>query len=154
MSQQKILHGSRAQLQVNGRTIGLFSQVSYGVQYDATPSYVLGRFSPAEITYTGQEAISVTATGFRVVDNGPHAVASVPKLQELLNHEDITLAIYDRQTNKLIMSVVGCRPTGFSTGVATRSVADVTVNFLGLRLSDESGESNESSGASDLLTSS
>jgi len=149
---QRILHGARAQLIVNGKIVGIFTSCQWGVNYDAVPSFILGRYSPAEITYTGQDAISVTATGFRVVDNGAYVSAALPKLQELMAHEDISLALYDRQTNKKILSVVGVRPVGYSSGVAARSVSDFTVNYLGLRSEDESGSQGESAGASDLLS--
>jgi len=147
---QKILSGARAQLIVNGRIVGLFTSCSWGVAYDAIPSYILGRFSPAEITYAGQEAISVQATGFRIIDNGAYVAAALPKLQDLLTHQDISLSILDRQTNKEIMTVVGVRPVGYSTDVSARSVSSFQVSFLGLRSEDESGNQGESSGASDL----
>ena len=131
------MHGSRAQVMIDGKIIGIFTNVSYGVRYDANPVHILGRFSAAEIVLSGMEPISVDATGFRVVDNGPYKVASVPRLQDLLNHEDITLAIFDRQSGEQIMTVVGVRPTGYSTSVASRGIQDLTVNFMGLRLSDE-----------------
>jgi hypothetical protein len=152
MAQQQILNGARAQLIVNGKIVGLFTSCQWGVTYDAVPSYILGRYSPAEITYTGQEAISVTATGFRVVDNGAYVAAGLPKLQDLMTHSDIALALYDRQTGKQIFTVVGVRPTGYSSGTAARSISDFTVNYLGLRAEDESGAQGEGSGASDLTS--
>lgn len=133
----KTMHGSRAQVMIDGRIVGIFNNVSYGVRYDANPIHLLGRFSAAEIVLSGMEPITVTASGFRVVDNGPYEVASVPRLQDLLNHEDITLAIFDRQTGKQIMTVVGVRPTGYNTSVAARGLMDLTVEFMGLSLSDE-----------------
>jgi hypothetical protein len=145
----KTMHGSRAQLYINGQIVGVFNNVSYGVNYDANPIFVLGRFSAAEIALTGMEPIGVTATGFRVVDNGPYVVASVPRLQDLLNHEDISLSIWDRQTNKMIMTVVGVRPTGYSSSIAAKAVSDLTVNFMGLSMSDENDPNgqDESPGA-------
>jgi maltoporin len=149
---QKILSGARAQLIVNGKIVGLFTNCSWGVSYDAIPSYILGRFSPAEITYAGQEAIAVQATGFRIIDNGAYVAAALPKLQDLLTHEDISLAVYDRQTNKQIMLVVGVRPVSYSTDVSARAISSFSCNFLGLRSEDESGSQGEGPGASDLLS--
>jgi hypothetical protein len=149
---QQIVNGARAQLIVNGKIVGIFTSCQWGVNYDAIPSYILGRYSPAEITYTGQEAISVTATGFRVVQNGAYVAAALPMLQNLMSHQDISLALYDRQTGLQILTVVGVRPTGYSSGTAARSVSDFTVNYLGLRSEDESGSQGEASGASDLLS--
>jgi hypothetical protein len=133
----KTMHGSRAQLMIDGEIVGIFNNVQYSVRYDANPVYLLGRFSAAEIVLTGMDTVNVSASGFRVVDNGPYEVADVPTLQELLNHEDITLALFDRQTGKQIMTVVGVRPTGWGTSVGARGLMDLNVDFMGLRLSDE-----------------
>jgi hypothetical protein len=152
MSTQQVMSGARAQLIVNGRIVGLFTNCSWGVSYDAIPNYILGRFSPAEITYAGQEAISVQATGFRVVNNGAYVAAALPMLQDLLTVEDISLSIYDRLTGLNIMTVVGVRPVSYSTDVAARAVSSFSVNFLGLSSEDESGPQGEASGASTLLS--
>lgn len=147
----KTMHGSRAQLFIGEKLVGIFNNVSYGVQLDANPIFVLGRFSAAEIALTGMETINVSASGFRVVDNGPSVAAAFPKLQDLLNHEDITLALFDRQTNKAVMTVVGVRPTSWNTSVGAKGVMDLSATFMGLRLSDESDEAgqNESPGATE-----
>lgn len=149
--QAKTMHGSRAQLQINGITIGIFNNVSYGVRYDATAINVLGRFSAAEIVLSGMEPINVTCTGFRVIDHGPYAIASVPRLQDLLTNEDVTLSIFDRSTGEQVMTVVGCRATGWNTSVAARAIQDITVDFMGLRLSDENDPNgqDESPGATE-----
>ncbi|HUM43573.1 MAG TPA: hypothetical protein PKI14_11570 [Fervidobacterium sp.] len=149
-AQQQILHGARCQLIIDGKKVGLFSSISYGVNYDVQPSFILGRYSAAELTYTGQDVVSVNATGFRVVENGAYKAAGLPKLQELMNHSEISLAIYDRQTGKQIMTVIGVRPVGFSTGQSARSISDFSVNFLGRIFSDESGDQGEATGASNL----
>lgn len=133
----RTVHGSRCQLFVSGQIVGIFNSVNYSVRYDATPIHILGRFSPAEIVLSGAEPVSVSATGWRVVDSGPYKVAGLSKLQDLLNNEDITLSIFDRQSGAEIMTVVGVRATGFSTSITNRGVQEVTVDFMGLRLSDE-----------------
>lgn len=149
---QQILNGARAQLIVNGKIVGIFTNCSWGVAYDVQPAFILGRYSPAELTYTAQEAIRVTASGFRVIDNGAHVAAAIPKLQDLMAHQDISLALFDRQTNKQIMTVLGVRPEGYDTDVAARSISAFTARFLGLRAEDESGSQGEAAGASDLLS--
>lgn len=143
----KTMHGARAKLVVDGKVLGIFSAVSYGVTYDAQPVYSLGRFSPQEISLVAQEAISVQASGFRIIDAGPHGDVKVPKLQDLLNHTDISLAVLDRQTGKTILNVVGVRPTGYTANLASRALSEIQVNFLGLRQDDEAGAQDESAGA-------
>lgn len=121
--------------------------MSYGVSYDANPVFILGKFNAAEIVLTGMDVIGVTCSGFRVLDNGPYKVATVPKLQELLHHEDITLAIFDRQTGKQVLTVIGVRPTGYNTSISAKALQDLTVNFMGLALSDEDGDQDEEASA-------
>ncbi len=143
----KTVSGARCKLYVNGQIVGIFSSVSYGVTYDASPIYILGRYNAAELVYTGMDVVNVTCTGFRVMDNGPYEAASVPQLQDLLNHEDITLQIIDRQatdpTKANVMTVSGVRPLGFSTSSSARGVNDLTVNFQGMLLEDESGNQDD-----------
>jgi hypothetical protein len=146
-TKSKTMHGARAQLSIAGKIVGVFNSVSYGIQYDANPVYVLGRFNAAEIALTGMEPVSVTAQGFRVVENGPYVVSNVPMLQELLNHEDIILSLFDRQSGKEIMTVVGVRPTGYTTDVAARGLQSLSVSFMGLSLSDEAGDQDEEKSA-------
>lgn len=133
----KTMHGARAQLMIDGVIIGIFTNVSYGVTYDANPIYTLGAFSAQEIVLTGMEPIGISASGFRVVDNGPYAVASFARLQDLLNNEDFTISLFDRQSGKHIMTTVGCRAVRWSTTVAARGIQDLQVEFQGLVLSDE-----------------
>ncbi len=152
MAQSKIMHGARAQVILNGKTVGAFTNVSYGVAYDVQPAFVLGRFSPAELAYTGAEPIGISASGWRVVDHGPFTTdgGSMPKLQDLLTADDMSFAIYDRQTDKLIMKVVGVRHAGFNTALAPKTLEEMTLNFVGLRFSDETASNMEAVGASDL----
>lgn len=156
MTAAKTLTGARAQLIVTdpttntGKVVGIFSNVSWGLAYDAQPIYVLGRYSPAETVYTAQEAVNVSATGFRVMDAGAHVSAKVPNLKDLMAHEYMELAIFDRQTNQMTAKIHSVRPTGYSTSLSARGVQEVTVNFIGLLVDDESTENSEVPGASDL----
>ncbi len=143
----KTMTGARAKLWVNGVLTGIFSNVSYGVTYDVSPIYILGRFNVAELVYTGMDVVNITATGFRVMENGPYANASVPQLQDLLNHEDIVIQLIDRQAASAqkanVMTVTGVRPLGFSTSSSARGASDLTVNFQGMLLEDESGNQDD-----------
>ena len=56
----KTMHGSRAQLIIDGSIVGIFNSCSYGVTYDAQAIYVLGRFNAAEIALTGMEAVGLS----------------------------------------------------------------------------------------------
>jgi hypothetical protein len=153
MAPPKTMHGARAQLIVDGEVVGIFTSFSYGLQYDTQDVYILGRLSAAEIVYTAQETVNCTASGWRIVNNGPHRAAKVPTLQELLEHEYITLAIFDRQSddpNARIATIQDVRPTGYSTTINSRQLQEVSVSFKGILVSDESGENAEPQGSSNL----
>jgi hypothetical protein len=149
-SSSKIMHGARAQVSIDGKVVGIFTNVSYGSTYDVQPAYILGRFSPAEITYTAAEPIGISASGWRVIDQGPYDSSKMPLLQDLLVAEDMTFAIFDRQSGKNIMVVTGVKHTGFNTSVAPRALEEMSLNFVGLLLSDENNKNNEAQDASSL----
>jgi len=149
----KVMHGARAIIAIGGRSIGIFSQVSYSLVYDVSPVFILGRLGPAELGYTAQEAVSVSCSGWRVLDSGPHARTggNVPFVNNLLTQDDVTITIYDRVTAKPIMTVVGCKCQGYSTSISHRQMQEITVNFIGLSISDESPVSNvEGAGANSM----
>jgi hypothetical protein len=155
LTASKTLSGARAQLIVAdssgvGKVVGIFSSVSFGVNYDTQPIYILGRYSAAETVYTAQETVSVSATGFRALDAGAHVSVTLPQLQDLLNAGYIELAIFERQSQRMTAKIHEVRPTGYSTGVSARGIQEITVNFIGLRIDDESSNNTETPGASEL----
>ena len=152
----KTMTGARAQLMIidpntgEGKVMGIFNNVSVGLTYGAEPIFLLGRYSADEIVYTSQEAVTVTASGWRVVNFGPNVIAKVPKLADLLQHEYIELAIFDRETNQRIAMIHSVRPTSWSTTIANRQPEEIQVTFIGLLVDDESTVNTELPGASSL----
>lgn len=146
------MHGARCKVFISdpsnpdgpsAKLIGIFTSVSYGVRYDTQPIYTLGNHAPQEIIQLGQEAISVTASGFRSVGNGPHKIARLPQLAQLLENGYISLSLSDRQTGRTIATVVDCKVVGFDTTLASRSPEEMTVTFMGRFLDDEDTENRE-----------
>lgn len=154
----KVMSGARAKLQiydpVKGTiTLGIFANVSYAMSYDAQPVYILGRFSAASIDYTAQEVVQVTASGFRVYNEGAHKHASVPELGKLLESEYITLQIVDRvNPAKPIAVIRNVRPTGYSTSISARQLEEITVNFVGILVDDEDTVNEEAPSTPPPLT--
>ncbi len=141
----KTMHGSRALIHVDGELTGIFNSVSYSLNYDTSAVFILGRFNPVEIVITGQEPVTVTCQGWRVIDSGPFK-HGVPTLGELLRAGTITLSILDRQTNKIILEVDGCVAHGFSSASAAKSIQEMTINFQGTALHDETDGAENSPG--------
>lgn len=146
----KVFTGARAIVSVAGQVVGIYSSVSYAMNVRAEPIFTLGRYSANEITPTGYDTVTVQCTGFRIVNQGPHKLPKVPKLQDLLNLGPVTLTITDRQTNTVIAKVEGCVPVSYSINTAAQNVAPLSVTYVGIIVSDEDGNHQESPGATSL----
>ena len=150
MSPPLVLSGARAVVRINNKPIGMFSSFSYGLTFDVQAVYILGRYSAAETGYTAQEPVRCTASGWRVVGNGPHAAASMPNLRDLISHQYIQIDVLDRQSGKVIAIIKDVRPETYSTTIAVKSLTEVTHTFVGLVVDDESTKNTESQGHTDL----
>lgn len=161
MSAPKVMSGARAKVGVydatTGQTqiIGIFSNVSYGVTYDVQPAFILGRYTAAEIDYTAADIVQITASGWRVIGHGWHKEGRLPRVQDLLLHEYIELAVIDRQTEALggeprIAKIRNVRPTSGSGGFSARQLSESTHTFVGLLVDDEDTTNAEHPTAADL----
>jgi hypothetical protein len=150
MAVSQILTGARAKVILNGKLIGLFSQATWSIRQGKEPAFILGRYNPGEIVPTTQEAVQMSLTGYRVVNAGPYVVASATKLINLLQEDDFTIQITDRQTGETIFTASGCRVQGWSSGVAARGISDLRIDVIGIVGWDESspdGDDDASSAA-------
>jgi hypothetical protein len=150
----KTFTGARAVVSVNGSAVGIISNFSYGVTDDIQPTYILGRYSPAELVYTAQEPVRCTATGWRVYGFGPHVSMKMPRLQDLLGNPSIEITVKDRQNpNGPPVAVIrGAMPESYSSTIASRTLTEITHTFVAMLCDDESSGSggHESVGATDL----
>jgi hypothetical protein len=152
----KVMSGARAKVFIadpnSGKPelVGSFHTVTVGLTFDVQPVNILGRFSPDELVYTAQEAVTVQCSGFRVIGAGVHRMMKVPNTRDLLTHEYLQLVITDRQTGRDIHKVHSVRPVSYSTTLNARALEDVSVTYLGLLIDDEDTELSESVGAATL----
>lgn len=156
MAPPKVVHGARCQVIIadpnrgTAGVVGLFNSISYGLAYDTQDVFLLGRVSADEIVTTAQETVNVSCSGFRVVGQGPHTGAHITSLQDVLTAEYLQLAVYDRQTNKLIAKISNVRPVGFSTTINARQLEEISVSFKGILVGDEDVDNAEPVGSSTL----
>jgi hypothetical protein len=150
MAISQVLTGARAKIYVNNQLVGIYETCTYNVSISTEPIHLLGRYSAAEITPTAYEAISISCGGFRIVGEGPHVLPAVPKLQDLLTLDTVTLAVVDRQSGDTILTAIGCVPNSYSGNHNARATSRITINYTGLVISDESGDQSESQGAVEL----
>jgi hypothetical protein len=146
----QVVTGSRTKVYVNDQLVGIFETVSYNVNIGTEPIHLLGRYSAAEITPTSYEVVTLQCGGFRIVGEGPMVLPAFPKLQDLLQLENVTLAIVDRQSGTTILTVIGCVPTSYSGNHNARATSRVSISYTGIVASDEAGDQAESAGATVL----
>lgn len=147
---QKTMTGARAIVKVDGNVVGVFDSCQYGANIGTEPIHILGRYSPDEISITSYEAVQVSCSGFRIIDQGVHVLPAAPKLQDLLQFERVQLEIEDRQTGSNIMVVKNCVPSNWGEGQQAKGTTRFNISYIGTVLSDESDEQDESSGATAL----
>lgn len=143
-----VMTGARAKVSIDGKPVGIFNNISYGLSYGLDPIFILGAYGPVESVYTSQEAVSITASGWRVIDHGPFAEAAMPTLSELLRHEYFEITVFDRdvlpgQPERQIAAFRRCRATSFNTTLANRQPSEVQITFMGLRMDDETATNDE-----------
>lgn len=153
----KVFSGARGKVYIenpNGggnQLIGIFSNISYNVTYDTTPAYILGRWTPAEIDYSSVSPVNITAGGWRVVGLGPHEGGQLPRIQDLLLHQYLTIQIFDRETQEYVATIQFVRPTGFHSNVTARQLSDMTLSYVGILVEDEDVNTNAEPGDSTNL---
>lgn len=139
----KVMVGARAKVYVDNVLVGIFESCNYNTNIGVEAIHLLGRYSPDEITPTSYEAVTLSCSGFRVVKSGVHVLPKFPKLQDILNLEAVTISVVDRQSKETILTVIGCIGTSMNGNHNARATSRVTVNYTGLRLSDEAGAQDE-----------
>jgi hypothetical protein len=144
----KVMTGARAKVYVNNKLVGIYETCTYNMNIGTEPIHLLGRYGPDEITPTSYEAVTISCSGFRVIGQGPHVLPAVPKLQDLLNLNGVTLTVVDRQSKKTILTAIGCIPNSYNGNHNARATSRVTISYTGLRISDESGDQSEAGAVS------
>lgn len=144
------MNGPRALVTINGKNVGIFTNISWGYSYDVVPISILGAYGPQESVFTGVEPVSITASGWRIIDNGPHVAAGMPQLSDLMHSPYLEISIIDRQTGKRMATFRGVRCTSSSESLHAKAPSEVTVNFMALSKDDESVTNNEAKGAATL----
>jgi hypothetical protein len=147
MAKSKTMSGARAKVYIDNVLVGIFENCSYNKNLGTEPVYLLGRFSAAEIAITSYEVVTVNCSGFRLIGNGAHKLPKVPKLQDLLNFETITLTVIDRQSpGTQVFTVRDCVPNTEAGGYAAKALSRVQITYQGTVASDESGPQDEGDG--------
>lgn len=146
MAKAKVMVGARAKVYVDNVLVGMFDSCDYTVNIGTEAIHLLGRYSAAEITPTSYEVVTLNCSGFRLIGNGGHILPKMPKLQDILNLETVTIAVTDRQSAANaapILVVQNCIPVNYGTGYAAKATSRIRVSYQGTVAYDESGAQDE-----------
>ena len=130
--------GARVVFRINGTKVAFANAVNYTVAHAHQPVDVLDQLEPAEYAETGY-TVNFSATMFRVSDQSALSLGLRPKLQNILTQPELTAEMIDRVTGKTMFLIqrVKCTQEDFNTDA--RSLAQLTLAFVGIKQSDESG---------------
>ncbi len=130
--------GARVVFRVNGTKVAFANAVNYTVAHAHQPVDVLDQLEPAEYAETGY-TVNFTATLFRVSNQSAINTGLRPKLQNILIQPELTAELIDRVTGATLFLIerVKCTQEDFNTDA--RSLAQITLSFVGIKQSDEAG---------------
>ncbi len=130
--------GARVVFRVNGQKVAFANAINYTVAHAHQPVDVLDQLAPAEYAETGY-TVNFTATLFRVAGQSPLSVGLRPKLQDILTQPELTAELIDRVTGQTLFLIERVKCTQEDFNVDARALAQLTLSFVGIKMSDESG---------------
>lgn len=130
--------GARVVFRVNGAKVAFANAINYTVAHAHQPVDVLDQLTPAEYAETGY-TVNFTATMFRVSDQSALSLGLRPKLQNILTQPELTAELIDRITGKTLFLIERVKCTQEDFNVDARSLAQLTLSFVGIKQSDEAG---------------
>jgi len=130
--------GARVVFRVNGQKIAFANALNYTVAHAHQPVDVLDQLTPAEYAETGY-TVNFTATMFRVSNQSAISLGLRPKLQNILTQPELTAELIDRITGATIFLIQRVKCTQEDFNVDARSLAQLTLSFVGIKMSDEAG---------------
>lgn len=130
--------GARVVFRINGAKVAFANALNYTVAHAHQPVDVLDQLEPAEYAETGY-TVNFTATLFRVSNQSAISLGLRPKLQDILVQPELTAELIDRVSGATLMLVERVKCTQEDLNVDARSLAQFTLSFVGIKMSDEAG---------------
>lgn len=112
--------------------------MNYSVAHAHQPVDVLDQLEPAEYAETGY-TVNFSVTMFRVANQSALSLGLRPKLQDILTQPELTAEIIDRVNGATLALLTRVKCTSESLALDARSLGQLTLEFVAIRQSDESG---------------
>ena len=141
----KVITGARCRVQVDGKTVGFASNVSYTAQdvyqeQQSLDNYEVAELVPVRYTVAGRIGlIRISGRNARTMGLIPKAGKDADEhLANVLAQKDAVLALYDKGVSKNMAYVHGVRFTGHGLTVQAGGIAGEDIPFMAIRDTDES----------------
>jgi len=142
MALPKIMTGARAIFYIDGKIVAFATNVGYRIAIPHGAVNVLGRYSVARHEPLGLD-VTLTAgtmrfTGTGGTGNSPSApgIAIFPRVQDIINKEELQIKVIDRATNEVVVMVQRARMTERSGTMGARDMLSEAWNFVGIIAED------------------
>lgn len=132
-----VFSGARARFKVDGNIVAFAGGVSGSESVDYEPVDVLDLLEVREFVPVAYRA-TLSAQVFRVIGQSLKAVGIFPRLENILTSGDLTCTIEDKLTGNTMGAFQGCKAQEHSFDISARGLVSENVNFVTIRLRDES----------------
>lgn len=146
----KIMTGARAVFKIGNEVVAFATNVGYRIAIPHAPINVLGRYSAARHEPLGYD-VTVNCGVLRFAAEGAKGNAPdrdsgsiQPRVQDIINKEDITIEIKDRKTDQTILLVGRARLTDRGGNMGARDLLTENWTFVGIV-----GENDDAEGQSE-----
>jgi len=129
--------GARAIFLINNVPIAFAGGVSGEETVDYEPVDVLGMLEVKEHVPVAYRT-SLNAQMFRVIGQSIKALGILPRLQDIINSDDLLAALKDTGTVSTMALFQGVRCSGHSFDVTARGLVQENVTFVCIKIQDES----------------
>lgn len=135
----RVMTGSKVIFTLGGVKIAFASQCSFTEEIALTDINVLDKLEVEEYAETGYR-VSLQCQTFRVANQSIKNLGGVnimPRLEDILTSGDVQAEIIDKISSAVILLMEGVKLESRQTNVDARGVMTETLNFRGIKSSDE-----------------
>ncbi len=137
MAASATFSGARAIFLINSVPVAFAGGVSGEEMIDYEPVDVLGLLEVKEFVPVAYRT-SLNAQIFRVVGSSLKALGIMPRLENIIQSDDLTAALQDIVTRDTIALFQNVRCSGQSWDTTARGIVSTNVTFVAIKVLDES----------------
>lgn len=137
MAASRTFSGARAIFLINSAPVAFAGGVSGEETIDYEPVDVLNLLEVREFVPVAYRT-SLSAQVFRVVGDSLKKLGILPRQEDIITSGDLEAAIQDKVTGSTIALFQGVRCSGHTFDVTARGIVMENVNFVAIRVLDES----------------